>query len=71
MLNFAAIRVQSQSFTVHDLVTLAGMQPKDIGHFMNRNGFFNYSSDPHADTVASFIPKIKRNKKDSVPQTNN
>ena len=67
--NFAATKAPSQSFTVHDLVTLATLPSKNIGHFMNKNGFVNYSGNPGIDTMeASFIPKIKAKKTYSGPQ---
>ncbi|MEP6952084.1 MAG: hypothetical protein ABI863_22530 [Ginsengibacter sp.] len=67
--NFAAMMSSSQSFTVRDLVTLTTLPSQNIGHFMNKNGFVNYSNNPGIDTIqASFIPKTKFNKKDSVPK---
>jgi hypothetical protein len=67
--NFAATKAPSQSFTVHDLVTLAALPSKNIGHFMNKKGFVNYGGNPGIDTLeASFIPKIKGRKTYSRPQ---
>jgi hypothetical protein len=67
--NFTAIKAPSQSFTVHDLVTLATLPSKNIGHFMYKNGFVAYSGDMGIDTMkASFIPKIKANKTYNGPQ---
>ena len=67
--NFTTIKVSSQSFTVRDLVTLANLPSKDVAHFMNRNGFVNYTGNQGNDTMeASFIPKVKRNKSYSAPQ---
>ena len=71
LLNFSAAKALCQTFTVRDLVTLSTLPSKNIGHFMNKNGFFNYSGNPGIDTMeATFIPKIKFKKNDSIPQRN-
>jgi hypothetical protein len=67
--NFAAIKAPGQSFTVRDLVTLADLPSKNIGHFMSKKGFASYSITPGIDTIeARFIPRIKARKTYSIPQ---
>jgi hypothetical protein len=66
--NFSAAKAPCQTFSVHDLVTLAALPSKNISHFMNKNGFINYSGNPGIDTMkAIFVPKIKFKKNDSIP----
>jgi hypothetical protein len=68
--NFIAIIAQGQSFTVHDLVTLANTPPKNITHFMNKNGFVSTRGNWEIDTAqTSFIPKVKSRKLRTLPQT--
>jgi len=58
--NFAAGTIQSQSFTVADLVTLSSLPAKNLDHFMKKSGFVLFSSRLDSDTVgAFFIPKVK------------
>lgn len=65
----AVANVHSQSFTINDLVNLAATPPKDIDRFMNRNGFVAPGSKWDRDTTGpSFIQKIKKNKKDLIPE---
>src|SRR6266513_156093 len=67
--NFGAIKATTQSFNVRDLVTLTTLPSKNIGQFMYKKGFVNYSGNPGIDTMkASFIPKIKFNKTNSGPR---
>jgi len=58
----------SQSFTIDDLLALPYMPPKNIDHFMDKNGFSIRSSFYRYDTmmVTSFFEKIKSKSKDSV-----
>ena len=65
--NFAVGKVQCQSFTVDELVTLAHLPSKNIAHFINKKGFFlSWSSSDSVTTRASFNQKNKSGKK-SIP----
>ena len=67
--NFATGKAHSQSFTVDKLVTLASLPSKNIDRFMNKNGFVLSGSKLDSDTMgASFIAKVKANKKDIGPK---
>lgn len=60
----AAANLFSQSFDLDDLVRLASMPSKDIGHFMDKKGFTNSASKWDSDLAGTvFTQKIKRNKK--------
>jgi len=66
---FGGIKAYSQSFTVDDLINLASLQPKNIDHFMDKNGFAVKSSNSEsAVTKISFRVKIKGNKNYTGPE---
>src|ERR1700690_1638709 len=66
--NFAAAAIHSQSFTVHDLLTLPALPERNINHFMNKNGFILNTDNHGDDTITSYIQKIRRNETDSTPR---
>ena len=67
--NFATGNANCQSFSVDDLVTLAGMPSKNVEHFMNRKGFMLNKRKLAGDTIeAAFIPKSKASRQDTGPK---
>ena len=66
--NFAAGKIQSQSFNVGDLIKLASVPSKNVDHFMKKSGFTLFSSKQDSDTIgASFVPK-KSSKDNAAPK---
>ncbi len=61
-----AVRVNSQSFTIDDLVTLSTLSQKNIDHFMRKNGFI-LSVNQRGDKI-QYLQKIKGKKKDIIPE---
>jgi hypothetical protein len=49
--NFVSIKSHSQSFTVHDLVTLSTLLPKNIDNFMSKKRFEISFGEPGNDTM--------------------
>ncbi len=66
--NFFGGNTQSQSFSVHDLISLSALPAKSVNHFMNRNGFILDSDNTAADTITIYIQKLRRNETDSEPR---
>ena len=66
--SFTAAKMYSQSFTVHDLITLSALSPQNIDRFMHRNGFILDKDDVEGDSITSYIVKTKHKKTDSIPR---
>lgn len=65
---FPTSKIFSQSFTVHDLLSLADLPSNNINNYMFKKGFvLNHDIEDDAVQV-SFIPKIKKKKKDTTIQ---
>lgn len=61
---FVLSTVQSQSFTVNELIRLAYMPSKDIDAYLKKKGFYFQDNDADSiSSVASFLEKQKSNKK--------
>jgi hypothetical protein len=68
LLNIAATKIYSQSFSVRDLITLSAMAPANINHFMYKNGFILNSYNAVSDSVTSYIQKFttRKSQRDSL-----
>ncbi len=67
--HFATGYLQSQSFDIDDLITLAGLPSKDISHFMDKNGFALADSKFDNNAMeASFAIAVKGKKKYTGPE---
>ncbi|TAL47749.1 MAG: hypothetical protein EPN92_04510 [Chitinophagaceae bacterium] len=65
--SFTICRACSQSFTVDDLLTLPSLSPKNIDHYMSKNGFLPGGSSMDNDiAVTRFYEKIKIKRKDTL-----
>jgi hypothetical protein len=61
--SFALCRTYSQSFTINDLLSLPSVSPKNLEHFMNKNGFSSHNTWLDDDLrVTSYFEKIKKKK---------
>lgn len=60
-------KLNSQSFTMDDLLSLPNLTAKNIDPFMNKNGYSSRSSGSYNELMTtSYFEKIKKNNKDTL-----
>lgn len=60
-------KVNSQSFTMDDLLSLPNLTAKNIDPFLNKNGYSSRSSSVYSELmVTSYFEKIKKKNKDTL-----
>lgn len=60
-------KVNSQSFTMDDLLSLPNLTAKNIDPFLNKNGYSSRSSSAYSELMAtSYFEKLKKKNKDTL-----